>query len=322
MVGPLVDDPEELVQLHRVERRRSTQHGGGRTLDAREQHAQLMAHHVQELCAQPVQFLQRRQVLHGDHHRGHFAVLPMCSCRVDRHRDAPSARGPKHDLLGSHRPGGLQFPADPQFIERDLAPLAQPADHVVGQRLRGSVRCGRRQTRRRPGSCRSWPRGRPARGAPAAVARMRGHESAEFVCANPATVVPPGLLGVRGDQAMNGAREGTSVTRADRERVPRRCRSCTFRLVDWRGNVLKRRGRIRWSGLSQRDSLARSAIVAVLWAIVSPMAGHSAAQNGECEAAAPGCRGSASSRAGASRERGRFRPASGYRERRRQLPRP
>ena len=51
MVGLLVDIPEELVQLRRVEHPRGAQHRGRRALDGRERGAQLVALHVRELRA-------------------------------------------------------------------------------------------------------------------------------------------------------------------------------------------------------------------------------------------------------------------------------
>ncbi len=139
-VGLLVDDPEELVQLGRVERRRGGQHRGRRALDGGERRAQLVAHHAQELRAQAVQLLQRSKVLHGDHQRGHRAVLAGDRRRVDQHRDAPPAGRRQQDFLGAHRVGRLHHLGQREPVEGNLAPVAQPAGHVRRQSPGGEVR--------------------------------------------------------------------------------------------------------------------------------------------------------------------------------------
>ena len=140
VVRLLVDDPEELVQLGRVDRPRGAQHGGGRALDGGKRRTQLVAHHVQELRAEAVELLQRREVLHGDHHGGHRAVLGIDGRGVDQHRDAPPAGRREHDLLGAHGPRLLHLVRQRELVEGDLAPVAEPAGHALGKPLRGAVR--------------------------------------------------------------------------------------------------------------------------------------------------------------------------------------
>ena len=65
----IVDDPEELQHLGRIRGRRGAQHGGRRSLDRDQGRSEFVAHHAQKLGPQPVQLLEGRQVLQGDHHR-------------------------------------------------------------------------------------------------------------------------------------------------------------------------------------------------------------------------------------------------------------
>ena len=92
MIGLLVDNAEELVRLARVQRRRGVQQGGGRTLDGGERRAQLVTDHAQELRPQPVQFLQLRQVLHGNHYRIDYALCGTDRRDVKQRGDTPAVR--------------------------------------------------------------------------------------------------------------------------------------------------------------------------------------------------------------------------------------
>ena len=102
VVGLVVDDAEELPHLGRVQVRRGVQHGGGRTLDGRQRRAQLVAHHAEELGAQAVQFLERREILHGHHHPLDGAADGADRRGVDQHGDAPAVGDRELDLLRAH----------------------------------------------------------------------------------------------------------------------------------------------------------------------------------------------------------------------------
>ena len=68
------DDAVELAHLGRVERRRVLQQRRRRAPDGGQRRAQLVAHQAQELRPQPLDLVERRQVLNGDHQRGDGAV--------------------------------------------------------------------------------------------------------------------------------------------------------------------------------------------------------------------------------------------------------
>ena len=90
-----------------------------------------MANHAQELGPHALDFLQRRQVLQGDHHRGERVVRAVRVADrggVDERRDAAPVRDREHDLLG---------PRQRQPVERDLAPVGAPAGDDPEQLLGG-----------------------------------------------------------------------------------------------------------------------------------------------------------------------------------------
>ena len=95
VVGLSVDDAEELEHLGERQGRHGAEHGRGGPLDGGQRRAQLVAHHAQELRPQPVQFLQRRQVLYGHDHRDHRAVVAVDRRCVDQHRYAPPVGPPR-----------------------------------------------------------------------------------------------------------------------------------------------------------------------------------------------------------------------------------
>ena len=140
VIGLLVDDPEELEHLGRVQGGRGAQHGGGRALDGGQRGPQLVAHHAQELGPQPLQLLQRRQVLHGDDHRLDLTVLGPDRRGVDQRRDTPAVGDREHDLLGAHRLGAAQLPGQREFGEGHLPPIGAPHGHHLQQLLRGAAR--------------------------------------------------------------------------------------------------------------------------------------------------------------------------------------
>ena len=126
--------------IGRVELRFGVQHGGGRTLDRGQRRAQLVAHHAQELGPQALQLLERRQVLHGDHHRLDGTVRGKDRRGVDQRGDAPPVGDRELDLLRAHRLGIAELVGEREFVKPDLAPVASPADHDFQQLLRWAVR--------------------------------------------------------------------------------------------------------------------------------------------------------------------------------------
>ena len=89
----LVDDAEELLRFRRTEASRGAEHRRRRALDRSKRGAKLVAHHAEELGPHPVELLDRRQVLQGDHHRFDLAVLGVDRRRVDERRDATPVGG-------------------------------------------------------------------------------------------------------------------------------------------------------------------------------------------------------------------------------------
>ena len=139
VVGLLVDDPEELQHLGRVERLRGVQHGGGRALDGGQRRPQLVAHHAQELGPQPLELLQRRQVLHRDHHRLDLAVRGRDRRDVDQRRDAPTVGDREHDLLGAHRLAVAQVLRQRELVQGDGRPASSLERDYVQQLLCGAA---------------------------------------------------------------------------------------------------------------------------------------------------------------------------------------
>ena len=120
-VGLLVNDAEELRHL-------------GRALDRGQRRAQLVAHHAQELGPHALDFLQRRQVLQGDHDRGERVVRAVRVADrggVDERRDAAPVRDREHDLL-EQLLGGLAGAAQ---VLHDACGLAVERDQGAGPRL-------------------------------------------------------------------------------------------------------------------------------------------------------------------------------------------
>ena len=142
VIGLLVDDPEELKYLGRLRRRRAVQHGRGRALDCGQRGPQLVAHHAQELGPQPLQFLQRSQVLQGDDQGLHLTVLGMDRRGVDQRGDTPAIGDRDHDLLGAHQLGAAQLLRQSQreLVQGNLPPVGSPVRQHLQQLLRGAVR--------------------------------------------------------------------------------------------------------------------------------------------------------------------------------------
>ena len=89
---------------------------------------------------QPLQFLEWRQVLHGDHHRRDRTVLGVDRRRVDQHRHAAPVGHRQHDFLGAYRLGVAQLLRERELIEGDLAAVGKPAGHDLEQLLHGLAR--------------------------------------------------------------------------------------------------------------------------------------------------------------------------------------
>ena len=130
------DDPEELGHLRRVQVGGILQQGVRRALDGRQGGPELVAHHPQELGPQPLQVLQRRQVLYGNDHRLHLPLLREDGSGVDQGGDAAPVGGLEHDLLGPHRLPGDQGLGQGQLPQGDLPPVGPP----VGQHLQKLLR--------------------------------------------------------------------------------------------------------------------------------------------------------------------------------------
>ena len=97
---------------------------------------QLVAHHAQELGPQPLQFLQRRHVLHGHDHRLDLALLREDGSGVDQGGDAAPVGGLEHDLLGPHRLPRAQPLGQGELLQGDLPPVGPPEGQHLQQLLR------------------------------------------------------------------------------------------------------------------------------------------------------------------------------------------
>jgi len=78
LVGPPVDDADELARLGAIEIPRGVQKRRRRALDRGQRRAKLVAHHAEALDAKALEFLERRQIL--DRHHDRFDLL----VRADR----------------------------------------------------------------------------------------------------------------------------------------------------------------------------------------------------------------------------------------------
>ena len=137
--GLVVDDAVELVPLGRVDLRRGFQQRRGRPLDGGERRPQLVAHHAEELRAQPLDLMKRREILHGHDHRHHRAVFGTDRRSVDQHRDAAAVRDREHDFLGAHGLSGAELLRDGELSQADLAAVSAAAGYHLEQLLRGAA---------------------------------------------------------------------------------------------------------------------------------------------------------------------------------------
>ena len=109
---------------------------GGRALDSGQRRPQFVTHQAKKLGSRPLQFLQRRHVLQGDHYRLDHAILGMDRRGVDQRGDAPAAGDLEHHLLGAHRRGAAQHLRQGKLFQRDLPSVGPPALHHPQQLLR------------------------------------------------------------------------------------------------------------------------------------------------------------------------------------------
>ena len=132
----LVDDPEELHRLGRIQRPRRAQHRGRGALDRGQRGTELVAYHAQKLGSEPLQLLQRRQVLQGDDQRLDLALLRADGRGVDEYGDPPAVRNLQDDLLGAHRGGVAQHMRQGRLFERHLVTVRAPHPQHLQQIFR------------------------------------------------------------------------------------------------------------------------------------------------------------------------------------------
>ena len=140
VIGLLVDDPEERHRLRRIRGQRGAQDGGRRALDRHQRRPQLVAHHAEEVRPHPLQFLEWRQILHGDHDRLDLAVRPPDRGAVDQHPGASPVRHRNHDLLRPHRLAATELLRQRQLAESHLASVGPPERGHLQQLLHRLVR--------------------------------------------------------------------------------------------------------------------------------------------------------------------------------------
>ena len=134
-VDLLVDEPEELPRLRRIEARRSPERRRRRALDGDERGAKLVAHHLEELRALALELFERSEILHGDDHGDDRAVLGADRGRVEKGGDASPVRHGEHDLLGAHGLDVSQLRGERELFEAHLAPVGARAGKVLEELL-------------------------------------------------------------------------------------------------------------------------------------------------------------------------------------------
>ena len=135
VVGLLVDDAQELAQLRRIHRLRCVEHGGDGALDGGERRAQLVAHQAQELGAHPLDLVERREILDGDHHRADGVALGADRRGVDQHPEAAPVRHRDQHLLGAHRLGAVEQFRDRERVQAHLAAVGAADGHHLEELL-------------------------------------------------------------------------------------------------------------------------------------------------------------------------------------------
>ena len=126
-VDLLVDDPEELPYLRRIEARRRPERRRRRTLDGDERGAKLVTHNLEELRALALELFERGQILNGGDYGDDRAVLGPDRGRVEEGGDVSSVRHGEHDLLGAYGLGISKLLGEEEFVKADLAPVGTPA---------------------------------------------------------------------------------------------------------------------------------------------------------------------------------------------------
>ena len=120
VLGLVVDDAEELAHLGGVQAAGIVQERAGRALDRGQRYLQLVADHGQELRPQPIQLLERREVLHGDHERHEFALGGVDGGRVHESGDRPAVGNVHDDLLGPDRLRRGECLRHGELLQREL----------------------------------------------------------------------------------------------------------------------------------------------------------------------------------------------------------
>ena len=152
-VGLPVDDAEELAHLGPRRIRGRMEHGRRRALDRGERRAQLVAHHLEELRALPLELLERREILHRDDDRGR--PLP------------PSERmGVELTSVRTLRPSGTD-----SSISSAWVPVLPPSWWTRGS---SSNETSRPSARRQVTTSRSCSVGQPVCGSPRRCAAPHG----------------------------------------------------------------------------------------------------------------------------------------------------
>ena len=136
VIGLLFNDPEHLLRLGRVQRRRGFQHCARGALDGRQRRAQFVAHQSHELRPGPLQFFECGQILQGDNRRECLALRGADRRDVNERLDAAPVRHRKFHFLGAH---GVQ--ADNRNLaERDFTPVLAATRDRLRQLLRRVAR--------------------------------------------------------------------------------------------------------------------------------------------------------------------------------------
>ena len=117
-----------------------------RAPDGGQRLAQLVAHQAEELGAQPLDLVERRQVLKGHDHRPDIASFRADRRDVDQRPDAAPVGDGEHDLLGAQGFTGVELLRDGELAQGYLAPVGEAQGHHL-QELLGRM-AGRAQALR------------------------------------------------------------------------------------------------------------------------------------------------------------------------------